>query len=259
LRFDRCELRPTERSLRIDGEEVLLGGRAFDLLHTLARRRNQVVSHRELMDSVWPGMAIEPNNLQVQIWALRRLLGAHVIVTVARRGYRIGPEVIEAPPDEAFGTLLPRPDDAETVARVVAALEQHALVTVAAADAAAAHAHATAAARRWAERSRCAVWHVQAHDLHQPDALTERLLGRLSRRADVLVVADAHEAPDSVQGTADRLLHAGRGGRMLVVARRALKLQREHVVQAVATPAPRRSAASAAAASGGPGLRRRQR
>ena len=236
LRFGRCEVRPADRSLHVDGTPVPLGGRAFDLLYALAQRRNQVVSQRELIDCVWPGMAIEPNNLQVQIWALRRLLGAQAILTVARRGYRLAPEVTDVPGDDAFGTLLPRADDAQPVALLVAALEHHALVTLAGGTDAGAHAHAAAAARRWAERRRCAVWHVRADDLRDPDADTERLLGRLSRRADVLVVAEGHDAPASVESAADRLLQAGRGARVLVAARRALKLQREHVVPFMVAP-----------------------
>ena len=42
----------------------------------------------ELLDLVWPGLVVEENNLQVQISALRRLLGAHAIATVPGRGYQ---------------------------------------------------------------------------------------------------------------------------------------------------------------------------
>jgi DNA-binding response OmpR family regulator len=42
----------------------------------------------ELIDVVWPGLVVEENNLQVQISALRKVLGAQAIATVPGRGYR---------------------------------------------------------------------------------------------------------------------------------------------------------------------------
>jgi len=70
------------------------GGRAFDLLQTLIENHDRVVSKDELYERVWPGLAVEPGNLQVQIWALRKVLGRQVIATVARRGYRFMPAVV---------------------------------------------------------------------------------------------------------------------------------------------------------------------
>jgi predicted ATPase/DNA-binding winged helix-turn-helix (wHTH) protein len=86
--FDRCELRPAERQLLIDGAPAALGARAFDLLLALVERRDRVVAKSELFDSVWPGLVVEENNLQVQVSSLRKLLGPSAIITVAGRGYR---------------------------------------------------------------------------------------------------------------------------------------------------------------------------
>ncbi|MBQ1762686.1 MAG: nitrite reductase small subunit NirD [Aquincola sp.] len=72
----------------MDGQPIALGARAFDLLITLVEQRHRVVSKGELMDQVWPGLVVEENNLQVQISALRRVLGAQAIATVPGRGYR---------------------------------------------------------------------------------------------------------------------------------------------------------------------------
>lgn len=88
LRFGRFELRPAQRLLLRDGQPCRLGGRAFDVLVLLIANRHRTVDRAELVEQVWPGLAVEPNNLQVQIWTLRRLLGRSAIVTVARRGYR---------------------------------------------------------------------------------------------------------------------------------------------------------------------------
>jgi adenylate cyclase len=87
-KFGRFEIRVTERRLHVDGQVVALGSRAFDLLVALAARRDRVVPNEELIDVVWPGLVVEDNNLQVQISALRKILGAQSIATVPGRGYQ---------------------------------------------------------------------------------------------------------------------------------------------------------------------------
>jgi TolB-like protein/Tfp pilus assembly protein PilF len=72
---------------------VALGSRALDLLLLLAAREGQVVSKRELLAEVWPGIAVEDSNLTKQISALRRTLDrdpgiGSCIQTVPSRGYR---------------------------------------------------------------------------------------------------------------------------------------------------------------------------
>ena len=79
--FDRCEVRPAERQLLIDGKPAPLGARAFDLLVALIERRDRVVSKPELFD-VGPGLVVEENNLQVQVSSLRKLLGPNAIATI---------------------------------------------------------------------------------------------------------------------------------------------------------------------------------
>ena len=81
--------RPNGPELLIDGRPAKLGGRALGVLCTLVRNRGQLVTKRELMDEVWPGLFVEENNLQVQISTLRRLLGPGSILTVSGRGYRL--------------------------------------------------------------------------------------------------------------------------------------------------------------------------
>jgi adenylate cyclase len=88
LRFGHFELQARQRRLLRDGEPVALGARAFDVLLALAERRDRIVTKAELLDLVWPGLVAEENNLQVQISALRKLLGAQTIATIPGRGYR---------------------------------------------------------------------------------------------------------------------------------------------------------------------------
>jgi len=88
FRFDGFELDTSERLLYRDGQPVGLGARAIALLTALLGRPGRLVTKAELLDRVWPGLVVEENNLQVQVSALRKVLGAHMIVTVPGRGYR---------------------------------------------------------------------------------------------------------------------------------------------------------------------------
>ena len=98
--FGRFELRPATRQLLVDRQPATLGARAFDLLLALIERRDQLVTKDALLDLVWPGLVVEENNLQVQVSALRKLLGPDAIATVPGRGYRftLEPTQVEAPP-----------------------------------------------------------------------------------------------------------------------------------------------------------------
>ena len=86
--FGRFAVLTVERRLLVDGAPVALGSRAFDLLAALVARRDRVVPKEELIEVVWPGLVVEDNNLQVQISALRKVLGAQAIATVPGRGYQ---------------------------------------------------------------------------------------------------------------------------------------------------------------------------
>jgi TolB-like protein len=80
-------------------EPVALGQRAVALLHVLVERAGTPISKNALIESAWPGLAIEDSNLTVQIAALRRVFaeeagGENWIETLPRRGYRyVGPVV----------------------------------------------------------------------------------------------------------------------------------------------------------------------
>jgi TolB-like protein/rhodanese-related sulfurtransferase len=72
---------------------VPIGWRAVEVLSMLVGNPGTVLSRRAIIDKVWPGLAVEDNNLTVQISALRRILDhgrseASCIQTVPGRGYR---------------------------------------------------------------------------------------------------------------------------------------------------------------------------
>jgi predicted ATPase/DNA-binding winged helix-turn-helix (wHTH) protein len=110
-RIGLAEVRPTERTVFLDGEEVALGTRAFDLLLVLIQYRDQLLTKQELLDRVWPGLVVEENNLSVQVSALRKVLGAKLIATIPGRGYRLSAQVDRvAVPDAARPAPVVTPD-----------------------------------------------------------------------------------------------------------------------------------------------------
>ena len=104
------EVRPKQRRVLVNGVPAPLGGRAFDLLTALMARRDRLVGKEELMDAVWPGVAVEENNLTVQISALRKVLGADAVATVAGRGYQFTLTAVATPqaaqPDAKDGRVI---------------------------------------------------------------------------------------------------------------------------------------------------------
>jgi predicted ATPase/DNA-binding winged helix-turn-helix (wHTH) protein len=90
LEFGRFRLRRRERVLLADGVRVDLGSRAIDVLLALLDADGGRLSKDDLLRQVWPDVLVEENNLQVQISALRKALGAdrELIQTVPRYGYR---------------------------------------------------------------------------------------------------------------------------------------------------------------------------
>lgn len=105
LRFSEFEICPAERVLRVRGETVPMGGRAFDLLLCLAQRRDRLVTKQELLDLVWPGVIVEEHNIATQIGTLRKVLGRQAITTIPGRGYRLTSRVDDELPLAPAPTL----------------------------------------------------------------------------------------------------------------------------------------------------------
>jgi predicted ATPase/class 3 adenylate cyclase/DNA-binding winged helix-turn-helix (wHTH) protein len=97
LRFGSIDIRPAQRQLWVEGREVLIGGRAFDVLLHLVEHRHQVVPKNQLLEHVWQRMEVNDSNLQTQISALRKLLGNTAIATFPGRGYRFTLEDSDEP------------------------------------------------------------------------------------------------------------------------------------------------------------------
>ncbi len=64
-----------QRQLLADGVPVELGTRAFDLLLALLEADGALVTKKELMGRVWPGIVVSEENLKVQICAITQSAG----------------------------------------------------------------------------------------------------------------------------------------------------------------------------------------
>ncbi|UWQ18249.1 winged helix-turn-helix domain-containing protein [Jannaschia sp. M317] len=92
---------PSERRAALDGRDLAIGARAFDVLAFLHAHRDRVVAKTELLDHVWSGLLVEESNLSVQIAGLRKVLGRDAIRTVPGIGYQLtlGTPAPQAPAD----------------------------------------------------------------------------------------------------------------------------------------------------------------
>jgi TolB-like protein len=79
------------RQLLVDGRRLPLGRRALDILSVLAEASGEIVTKDEILETVWPGVIVEENAIQVHVAALRKALGdeAHRLTTVRGLGYRL--------------------------------------------------------------------------------------------------------------------------------------------------------------------------
>jgi pimeloyl-ACP methyl ester carboxylesterase/DNA-binding winged helix-turn-helix (wHTH) protein len=110
IAFDPFRLDPAGGQLWRDNVAVPLTPKAFAVLEFLALRAGRLVSKRELLDAVWPGVFVGDAVLKVAIREVRKALGDHprtplYIETAHRRGYRfIAPIVSAAPGAPAAST-----------------------------------------------------------------------------------------------------------------------------------------------------------
>jgi eukaryotic-like serine/threonine-protein kinase len=112
--FGPFAIDPATQTLTCAGQPVSVGPKAFDLLLFLIEEEGRVVSKEEILERVWPGAYVEEGNIFQTISVLRKVLNPHFegsgpIVTVARRGYRLGVEVHKRIPDRAAQSTLTAP------------------------------------------------------------------------------------------------------------------------------------------------------
>ena len=93
VRVDGLEVDLARRTVRVEGEEVHLTPTEFDLLRQLVRNRGRLLTHRDLLVSVWgPGYGDDTQVLRAHIANLRRKIeppeGRRYIRTDPGVGYR---------------------------------------------------------------------------------------------------------------------------------------------------------------------------
>ncbi|HVW90637.1 MAG TPA: response regulator transcription factor [Gaiellaceae bacterium] len=92
LRGGSVELDPLARRCLVDGQEVELTRREFDLLATLLEHPSQVLSRVQLLEAAWETAYLSEKTVDVHVSSLRKKLGGAVsIVAVRGVGYRLDP------------------------------------------------------------------------------------------------------------------------------------------------------------------------
>lgn len=259
-RFGTFELRLVERQLMLDGEALAIGSRAFDVLLALVEHRDRVLSKDELLDLAWPGLVVEENNLQVQVSALRKVLGCHAIATIPGVGYRFAVPVGEedepaaaAPGDRSQWTNLPvaadefvgRERDLRELVRLAGA---HRLVTIVGSAGIGKSRLAHEAARILSNAFPDGVWHADLSGEGSPaevgaaiaaatgvapgDGLAPGPLpASLARRNLLLLLDNCEDRLESTATLAAGLLASAPGIRILATSQDALRVPGEHLVR----------------------------
>jgi adenylate cyclase len=120
-----------------DGADIPLRPQSLAVLKHLVANADRVVTKDELLDAVWPGIAVTENSLSQCISEIRKAIGDEkqtLLKTVARRGYRLVPEnpAVGLLPDQA-PLLGPRSRSPERSRRLGVAIAVAVLAMVAAA------------------------------------------------------------------------------------------------------------------------------
>ncbi len=283
LEFGRYRLFPLQRELRVGEERVPLGSRALDVLLVLIEARGDLVTKEELLARAWPGIVVEESNIQVQISALRRALGAqrNLIVTVPLRGYRFVGEVRRVEPVSTAGmnaaeravvpTNLPAPvadfigRESELVT-VRELLRHNRLVTLVGTGGIGKTRLALEAARAALAEFPDGVWLAELAPLTDPQLVAsavhaalglqagggrwtaERLAAALRARRLLLVLDNCEHLIGATAREAEALLHAAPELRLLATSQEPLGIEGECTLRLRPLEFPAEDAAGAAAA-----------
>lgn len=90
LRAQGVALDPAARTVQLDGQDVALAPREFDLLHALLLNAGRVLSREQLEQQLYSwGTEVESNAIEVHIHHLRRKLRPQLIQTLRGVGYSV--------------------------------------------------------------------------------------------------------------------------------------------------------------------------
>jgi predicted ATPase/DNA-binding winged helix-turn-helix (wHTH) protein len=263
--FGRYRLIPDRRALLIDGNEVPVRGRPFDILVTLVEGRDRTVLKDELLERVWGGRIVEEGNLTVHIAGLRKLLGTGFIATLPCRGYRFVAPVEEVGATrramkahvgatrvepEKPPTNLPAPSaqligrDAE-LADVKSLLGSHRLVTLIGPGGIGKTRLALEVARQLLSQCADGVWLADLAALSdgslvltavasvlgiaatERGAMLDRIVAALRSRELLLILDNCEHLINPSASVAETVTRAGIGLRVLATSREPLKVEGE--------------------------------
>lgn len=244
------------KTLSRDGRIVPLGTRSRLLLAALVARRGELMSHRELIELLWPARGGDPASLRVHVSALRRALddpeGAYII-NEHGRGYRLLTSTV---PSSSDGPVLrpgalpvnlsPVIGREATTDAVLASLAQHRLVSVVGPGGMGKTTLAIEVARQYSKTARRSVSFADLSTLAVGDTLpafvaatsgatsdavsTPAALGeQWSSQTLLLVLDNCEHLIAEVAGLAEEVLSRAPGVSILATSREVLGLPREKV------------------------------
>jgi two-component system alkaline phosphatase synthesis response regulator PhoP len=89
LRFRNLTIDPERYLVEIDGQEISLAKKEFELLYLLAQKPGRVFLRQEIMNQVWGIEVIVGNRtIDVHIRKIRQKIGVDCITTVKGVGYK---------------------------------------------------------------------------------------------------------------------------------------------------------------------------
>lgn len=95
LTFPSLEIYPQRRQIVLNGKEIELTTREFDVLYYLAWYAGQVLTARQIYEAVSSECAVgcDYHSIESSIYSIRRKLGRDVILTVRGYGYKFNQDI----------------------------------------------------------------------------------------------------------------------------------------------------------------------
>lgn len=102
VHFGPFVLRAARRTLTRNGDPVVLGSRAMDILVFLVANAGRLLTNAEIIKHAWPDTFVDETNLRVHISAIRRTLGdtkkeSQFLTNTPGRGYTFIAEAVHRP------------------------------------------------------------------------------------------------------------------------------------------------------------------
>ncbi|WP_428485662.1 ATP-binding protein [Rhodopila sp.] len=263
--FGPFRLFAAERRLENDGKPVRLGGRALDLLIVLVERAGEVVSNRDILESVWRDVTVDESSLRFHVKNLRRALGdsrpdAGHVTNVFGRGYCFTARVERLDRANASGlspalfgarlnlptrtsVIVGRTSTIETISRE---LLRRRLVTIAGPGGIGKTTLAIATAETLRPSFGNVVFFVDLAPIEDPVLVVgavASVLGRVQRAEEpmdalveylgdrrlLIVLDNCEQVIEAVAALTDRIVRNTVATHVLVTSRETLRIQGEHV------------------------------